>query len=70
MSIIGFNDIAMAEFIQPPLTTIKVHMEYMGETAVELIAERLLSKRNIAKKVVLPTKLIVRESCHSVNESE
>ncbi|CAI6028370.1 HTH-type transcriptional repressor MelR [Paenibacillus sp. JJ-100] len=69
ISIIGFNDIAMAEFIQPPLTTIKVHMEYMGETAVELIAERLLSKRNIAKKVVLPTKLIERGSCSILDNS-
>ncbi|MDO7905707.1 substrate-binding domain-containing protein [Paenibacillus sp. JX-17] len=66
MSIIGFNDIAMSEFMQPPLTTVKVHMEYMGETAVELIADRLNSKRDIAKKVVLPTKLIVRESCASL----
>ncbi|KQY82998.1 LacI family transcriptional regulator [Paenibacillus sp. Root52] len=63
MSIIGFNDIAMSAFMQPPLTTVKVHMEYIGETAVELIAERLLSKRDIAKKVVLPTKLIIRGSC-------
>ncbi|WP_051317985.1 LacI family DNA-binding transcriptional regulator [Cohnella thermotolerans] len=62
VSIISFNDIAISEFMQPPLTTVKVHMEFMGETAVELLADRLSTRREIAKKVVLPTKLTIRES--------
>lgn len=62
VSIVGYNDIAISAFLQPPLTTVKVHMEYMGETAVELLADRLASKREIAKKIVLPTKLQERES--------
>jgi LacI family transcriptional regulator len=62
ISIIGYNDIAIAEFLQPPLTTVKVHMEHMGETAVELLADRLVAKREIAKKIVLPTRLKIRES--------
>lgn len=30
VSIVGCNDIAISEFLQPPLTTVKVHMEHMG----------------------------------------
>lgn len=63
VSIIGFNDIAISEFLQPPLTTVKVHMEFMGETAVELLSERLTVQRQIPKKIVTPTSLTIRESC-------
>lgn len=63
ISIIGYNDIAISTYLQPPLTTVKVHMEYMGETAVELLADRMTTKREIAKKIVLPTYLQERESC-------
>lgn len=63
MSVIGFNDIQAAKFLTPSLTTIKVHTDYMGETAVEALMERLESKREISKKIALPTFLIKRESC-------
>lgn len=62
ISIVGYNGIAISEFLQPPLTTVKVHMEHMGETAVELLADRMAAKREIAKKIVLPTRLQERES--------
>ncbi|ANB60749.1 LacI family DNA-binding transcriptional regulator [Anoxybacteroides amylolyticum] len=62
VSLVGFNDIPTAEFVQPPLTTVKVYTEFMGETAVELLVERLTTKRHLSKKVVIPTQFIVRES--------
>lgn len=62
VSVVGFNDIEMSRYLQPSLTTIQVHTEYMGEAAVDLLLEQLSSKRKIAKKVVLPTTLLVRES--------
>jgi LacI family transcriptional regulator len=63
VSVVGFNDIAISAYLQPPLTTVKVHMEFMGETAVDLLLERLSSKRQIPKRIVLPTVLSVRDSC-------
>lgn len=63
MSIVGFNDISSAQYLSPPLTTIKLHMEFMGETAVDLILERLVNERVISKKVVVPTELVIRDSC-------
>lgn len=61
IGIIGFDDIPTASFTVPPLTTIRVHTEFMGETAVSLSSE-LIEGRNIPKKVIIPTKLIKRES--------
>lgn len=62
VSIIGFNDIPTSKYTVPPLTSIRVHKEFMGETAVELLLERIIRKRKIAKKVVVPTELQLRES--------
>lgn len=63
ISIIGFDDIATSQFLNPSLTTVKIYTEYIGETAVDIILERLTEKRNLSKKIVLPVNLIVRESC-------
>lgn len=68
ISIIGFNDISSAQYMMPPLTTIKLHIEFMGETAVDLILERLTSGREVCKKVVIPAKLITRESCKAITD--
>lgn len=64
--IVGFNDISSAQYMMPPLTTIKLHIEFMGETAVDLILERLISERNICKKITIPAELIRRESCKAI----
>lgn len=68
ISIIGFNDIPAAKYMTPGLSTIKVYKDFMGETAVDLILERLKNGRLINKKVVIPTKLIIRESCKEVKK--
>jgi LacI family transcriptional regulator len=62
LSIVGFNDVATAQYMVPPLTTVKLYTEIMGETAVDLLVERLASKREVSKKITINTKLIVRES--------
>lgn len=61
VSIIGVNDISVSKYIYPPLSTVKIFTELMGETAVDLLIERL-SDRVIAKKIVIATKLKLRGS--------
>lgn len=62
ISIIGFNDISMAKYLVPPLTTVHVPMDFMGYTAVNLLTERIYSNREISMHVSVPTKLMIRES--------
>ena len=62
ISIIGMNYIPVAQYTFPALTTVKFYSQFMGETAVSLLKERF-EHRRIAKKVTLPCRLIVRESC-------
>lgn len=65
ISIIGFNDISMAKYLVPPLTTVHVPMDFMGNTAVGLLSERIHSNREISIHISVPTKLMIRESVSS-----
>lgn len=62
VSIVSFNDIHTSKYLIPPLSTVRVHTEFMGATAVGLMLERIKENRAIPKKVVIPTELIIRES--------
>ncbi|MGE5633163.1 MAG: LacI family DNA-binding transcriptional regulator [Caulobacteraceae bacterium] len=63
VSIVGFNDIPTSRYLIPPLSTVRVYTEFMGVTAIGLLLERINENRKIPKKVVLPSELIIRESC-------
>lgn len=63
ISIIGFDDIITAQYLTPSLTTIKVFTDFMGEVAFDLLLEKIKEERRLSKKIVLPVKLIVRDSC-------
>lgn len=62
VKLVGFNDIPTSNYTNPPLSTLRVHKEFMGETALNLLLERLQDQRFIPKKVVVPTELVVRDS--------
>lgn len=61
MAVIGFDDIEISAYLNPPLTTVRVHTELMGRTAVQLLLERI-EGREAAMHVQVNTLLIVRES--------
>jgi LacI family transcriptional regulator len=62
IAIVSIDDIHLASFVTPPITSIKVYMEEMGETAVKLMVDRLRG-RGLPLHVTIPTKLMVRKSC-------
>ncbi|RQW10592.1 LacI family DNA-binding transcriptional regulator [Paenibacillus rhizophilus] len=62
ISIFSFDDIVASAFLNPTLSTVKVHTEEMGRTAVKLLVDRMKNGRELPLKVILPTELVVRES--------
>jgi LacI family transcriptional regulator len=62
ISIFSFDDIEAAAFLNPTLSTVKVHTEEMGKTAVKILYDRFKNARDIPLKVTLPTELVLRES--------
>lgn len=61
VNIIGINDISIAKYVYPSLSTVKVYTELMGETAVDTLLERI-NGRQVPKKIYISTELIHRES--------
>ncbi|OCA81177.1 LacI family DNA-binding transcriptional regulator [Pradoshia sp. D12] len=61
VSIVGVNDISISKYMSPPLSTVKVYTELMGETAVDLLLEQF-SGRQVSKKVSIATQLKIRGS--------
>lgn len=61
MAIVGFDDIELASYIRPSLTTISVPMYRLGQKAMTDLLN-IIKKKGVEKKSVLQTKLIIRES--------
>jgi len=62
VSLVSFNDIEMAQFTSPPLTTVKIPTKEMGRLGVKMMIDRL-NGREMPIKIMVPTTLVVRESC-------
>ena len=61
IGIIGFNDNPMSNYTSPPLSTLHVYTEFMGEQSLNSLIERI-EGRDITIKKVTPTKLVIRET--------
>jgi LacI family transcriptional regulator len=62
-ALIGFDDMAWASVLSPPLTTIAQPAYEMGKEAAQLLLRRLSEPDAPLRTVVLKPQLVVRESC-------
>lgn len=62
LSVIGFDDIPEAARLVPPLTTVRQSMQGMGTAAAELVLRLLNGTDPQPERIVLPTRLITRET--------
>ena len=63
MAIAGFNDIPMAAWVNPPLTTVSAPAYQMGQEAMKMLQSLIAGKRPAHKTIHLPTTLVIRQSC-------
>jgi LacI family transcriptional regulator, galactose operon repressor len=61
VSIVGFDDIPLAAYFDPPLTTVRLPAYELGQAAGRALLERI-ADREIPTRTLLPTELIVRTS--------
>jgi LacI family transcriptional regulator len=75
ISIIGFDNTPLSNFIFPPLTTVSQPIKEMSDLIVELLIEKIRIKENRRRdkdllpeygKYILDTELIIRESCIAI----
>jgi len=71
VAVAGFDDVAIARFLTPPLTTAHVDAYRLGERAVALLLTALSDPEGAQKHETLPCPLVIRETCgaHHVWES-
>lgn len=63
MAITGFDDSYFSEFLSPSLTTVRQPMHDIGAVAMETIMKILELGGTREHQVILPTRLMVRQSC-------
>jgi DNA-binding LacI/PurR family transcriptional regulator len=63
VAIVGFDDMPWATSLRPPLTAVAQPAEEIGRAAAQLLLERLHEPQRLPRRVVLPTRLIIRASC-------
>jgi DNA-binding LacI/PurR family transcriptional regulator len=63
VSVVGFDDIALASQIDPPLTTLRINRREMGRLAARALLDQIESPAVPPTKLLLQTELIVRRSC-------
>ncbi len=65
IAVAGFDDIAIARYLDPPLTTVRVESFRLGQRGMELLLEALKpgASDGTMRHEVLPTTVVVRRSC-------
>jgi DNA-binding LacI/PurR family transcriptional regulator len=63
VAVVGTDGIELGEYLNPSLTTIDHPRAELGRLAVETVCDLLGGSRPVATERVLPTGLIIRESC-------
>lgn len=62
LSVVGFDDIPLCEWVSPPMTTVRQPLEQMGRVAASTLLQVLQGRHLVSHRVELATELKVRWS--------
>jgi LacI family transcriptional regulator len=63
LALVAYDDINLASYIIPALTTIKQPKAEMGLAALNFLLARIKDKQSAPQRVLLPVSLVIRDSC-------
>lgn len=63
VALVGFDDLPVAAFTSPPLTTVRQPVHELGHAAAELLLDRLAGRVQEPTQLNLPLTLVIRDSC-------
>jgi LacI family transcriptional regulator len=64
IGVVGFDDVFVSQYLNPPLTTVRVNIEDVGMKAADLLLKKIQNNNDITPSVIhIPTELVIRESC-------
>jgi LacI family transcriptional regulator len=62
VSVVGFDDIPMAAFTHPGLTTVRQPLKHMGEIAAQTVVNQIEGKAKYVPEIVVEPEFVVRSS--------
>jgi len=62
VSVVGFDDLPVARYLRPPLTTVRAPIEQVGREGVRQLV-RLIRGQQAERQIMMATELVIRESC-------
>ncbi len=64
LAVVGFDDIPIARYLTPPLTSVRVPIAELGERALLRLLEAVRAgSEHVRRREVLATELVIRRSC-------
>jgi DNA-binding LacI/PurR family transcriptional regulator len=62
IAVVGFDDIPLARYLSPPLTTVRAPIEAIGREAVRQLVQ-VMNGHPANDLTLMPTELVIRKSC-------
>ncbi len=71
IALLSFDDVRMFKFSYPTITAVAQPLQEIGRQAIKLLLDEILTKEPVVtkKQIVLPTDLVIRESCRIPEKS-
>ena len=63
LAIVGFDDIEMASFVTPMLTTVRQPLARIGREVIDALLTKINNPEASTSRILAPTELVVRDSC-------
>jgi len=63
VALVGFDDVRLAHYVNPPLTTVRLPAYGLGYRAAMLLTKLIVGESVEEQEILLQTELVVRQSC-------
>ena len=71
VSVVGYDDLPVAPYMDPPLTTVHQPMEELGALAATLLLDQLAGDGSPVERMrLLPAQLVSRESVAAAGQAD
>jgi len=62
VGVVGFDDISIAAFAEPPLTTVSQDMRQLGRSCFQALLNRMENRTQTPQEIIVRAKIVLRDS--------
>lgn len=67
-SLISFNNLLLADMMNPPLTSVDIDIFKLGYQAAKSLIEKIQDPEEVTKHIIIPHRIVERASCSRIEE--